>query len=63
MVSKTVDLEPKIAAFVCNWCTYMGADPAGTSRISYPANVRIVRLMCSGAVAPRVRAQVARGRR
>ena len=44
--------EPRIIAFLCNWCTYVGADLAGTSRIQYPPNVRIVRLMCSGAVDP-----------
>lgn len=44
--------EPKILAFVCNWCTYTGADLAGTSRIQYPPNVRIIRLMCTGAVDP-----------
>ena len=44
--------EPKILAFVCNWCTYAGADLAGTSRIQYPPNVRIIRLMCSGAIDP-----------
>lgn len=42
--------EPKIIAFLCNWCTYVGADLAGTSRIQYPPNVRVIRLMCSGAV-------------
>lgn len=42
--------EPKIVAFLCNWCTYTGADLAGTSRLQYPPNVRIVRLMCTGAV-------------
>ena len=42
--------EPKIVAFLCNWCTYTGADLAGTSRIQYPPNVRIIRLMCSGRV-------------
>lgn len=42
--------EPKIIAFLCNWCTYTGADLAGTSRLQYPPNVRIVRLMCTGAV-------------
>lgn len=46
------EFEPKIIAFVCNWCTYAGADLAGTSRIQYPPNVRIVRLMCSGGVDP-----------
>ncbi len=44
--------EPKIVAFLCNWCTYTGADLAGTARIQYPPNVRIIRLMCSGAVDP-----------
>ena len=44
------DFEPKIVAFLCNWCTYTGADLAGTSRLQYPPNVRIIRLMCSGAV-------------
>ena len=42
--------EPKIIAFLCNWCTYTGADLAGTSRLQYSPNVRIVRLMCTGAV-------------
>ncbi len=46
------NFEPKIIAFVCNWCTYAGADLAGTSRIQYPPNVRIVRLMCSGGIDP-----------
>ena len=44
------DFEPKIVAFLCNWCTYTGADLAGTSRLQYPPNVRIIRLMCTGAV-------------
>lgn len=44
--------EPKIVAFLCNWCTYTGADLAGTSRLQYPHNVRIIRVMCSGAVDP-----------
>ncbi len=46
------DFEPKIVAFLCNWCAYMGADLAGTSRIQYPPNLRIIRMMCSGAVDP-----------
>jgi len=46
------DYEPKVVAFVCNWCTYAAADLAGTSRIQYPPNVRIIRLMCSGSVDP-----------
>ncbi len=40
--------EPKILAFVCNWCAYAGADLAGVSRMQYPHNVRLIRLMCSG---------------
>lgn len=48
----TENFEPRILAFVCNWCTYAGADLAGTSRLQYPPNVRIIRLMCSGAVDP-----------
>ena len=46
------DFEPQILAFACNWCTYAGADLAGTSRIHYPPNVRIIRLMCSGMADP-----------
>ncbi len=42
--------EPKITAFVCNWCTYAGADLTGTSRIKYASNVRIVRLPCTGRI-------------
>lgn len=44
--------EPKIVAFLCNWCAYAGADLAGVSRISYPPNVRVIRVMCSGRVDP-----------
>ena len=44
--------DPKIIAFLCNWCTYTGADLAGTSRIKYPANVKSIRVMCSGRVSP-----------
>ena len=46
------DFEPKIIAFACNWCTYAAADLAGTSRIQYPPNVYIVRMMCSGMISP-----------
>ncbi len=42
--------EPKIVGFLCNWCTYAGADLAGTSRMQYPPNMRPIRVMCSGAV-------------
>ncbi len=44
--------EPKIVAFFCNWCTYMAADSAGVSRMSYAPNARVVRLMCSGRIDP-----------
>lgn len=46
------DFEPNIVAFLCNWCTYAGADLAGTSRIKYPPNVKVIRLMCSGRLNP-----------
>lgn len=46
------EFEPRIIVFACNWCTYAAADIAGTSRIQYPPNVRIIRVMCSGMVAP-----------
>ena len=46
------DFEPRIIAFLCNWCTYTGADLAGTSRLQYPPNIRIIRLMCTGALDP-----------
>ena len=44
--------EPKIIAFLCNWCSYRAADLAGTSRIKYSPNMRMIRLMCSGRVDP-----------
>jgi F420-non-reducing hydrogenase iron-sulfur subunit len=46
------EFEPRIIAFSCNWCAYQGADLAGTSRLKYPPNVRIIRMMCSGAIDP-----------
>jgi F420-non-reducing hydrogenase iron-sulfur subunit len=46
------DFEPRIVAFLCNWCSYRGADLAGTSRIKCAANVRAIRVMCSGRVEP-----------
>jgi len=45
-------MEPKIVAFCCNWCSYAGADLAGVSRMQYPPNVRIIKVMCSGRVEP-----------
>jgi coenzyme F420-reducing hydrogenase delta subunit len=44
--------EPRIVAFVCNWCTYAGADLAGTSRLQYAPNVRVVKLPCTGRINP-----------
>ena len=44
------EFEPKILAFVCNWCTYAGADLTGTSRIKYASNVKIVRFPCTGRI-------------
>ncbi|MCK4669470.1 hydrogenase iron-sulfur subunit [Candidatus Bathyarchaeota archaeon] len=46
------EFEPKIIGFLCNWCAYAGADLAGVSRIQYPPNIRIIRVMCSGRVDP-----------
>jgi coenzyme F420-reducing hydrogenase delta subunit len=42
--------NPKIVAFVCNWCTYAGADLAGTSRLKYDANIRLLRVPCTGRI-------------
>lgn len=49
-VQNTNAFEPRIIAFVCNWCTYLGADMAGTNRLEYPSNVRIIRLPCTGRI-------------
>ena len=46
------EFEPNIIGFLCNWCSYAGADLAGTSRMKYPANVKTIRVMCSGRVDP-----------
>ena len=46
------DFDPKVLAFLCNWCAYAGADLAGVSRLQYPPNLRTVRVMCSGRVDP-----------
>ena len=47
-----MSFEPTIVSFLCNWCSYTGADLAGTSRMKYAPNVRIIRIMCSGRVDP-----------
>ena len=46
------NFEPKIVGFLCQWCSYTGADLAGTSRLQYPSTLRAVRVMCSGRVDP-----------
>ena len=46
------EFEPNIIGFLCNWCSYAGADLAGTSRLTYPANLKSIRVMCSGRVEP-----------
>jgi len=46
------EFEPKILAFTCNWCAYAAADLAGTARIQYPTNLRLIRVMCSSMVHP-----------
>jgi F420-non-reducing hydrogenase iron-sulfur subunit len=47
-----MSFEPKIVGFLCNWCSYAGADLAGTSRKRYAPNIRVIRVMCSGRVEP-----------
>ncbi|MBN2245378.1 MAG: hydrogenase iron-sulfur subunit [Candidatus Aminicenantes bacterium] len=49
---KGIEFEPKIVAFVCNWCSYGGADIAGSKRLQVPFNVKLIRVMCSGRVDP-----------
>lgn len=51
-LSPIADFEPKIVGFLCNWCSYAGADKAGTAQVPYPPNVNVVRVMCSGRVDP-----------
>lgn len=53
-MSEMADFEPKILGFLCNWCSYAGADKAGAAQLEYPPNVRIVRVMCSGRVDPQL---------
>ena len=50
MNNNNSEFEPKIVAFVCNWCTYAGADLTGTSRLKYATNVKIVRFPCTGRI-------------
>ena len=51
-IEKKADFEPSIIAFCCNWCSYAGADLAGISKLQYPSNVKIIRVMCTGMVNP-----------
>jgi F420-non-reducing hydrogenase iron-sulfur subunit len=51
-IGKEENWQPKIIAFLCNWCSYAGADLAGVSRIQYPPSIRVVRVPCSGRVNP-----------
>jgi F420-non-reducing hydrogenase iron-sulfur subunit len=48
----STEFEPNILGFLCNWCSYAGADLAGTSRMRYPTNLKSIRVMCSGRVDP-----------
>lgn len=52
MTEETKPFEPVIIGFTCNWCSYRAADMAGTARIKYAPNVRLIRLMCSGRLDP-----------
>lgn len=47
------EFEPKIVSFVCNWCTYTAADLAGSARLTYPAQIRMIRMMCTGMIDPK----------
>lgn len=47
-----MEFKPTIVSFLCNWCSYTGADLAGTSRMTYASNIRVIRVMCSGRVDP-----------
>ena len=47
-----IEYQPQVVGFLCNWCSYAGADMAGTSRICYPTNIRVIRVPCSGRIDP-----------
>jgi F420-non-reducing hydrogenase iron-sulfur subunit len=51
-MSQESEFEPKLLGFLCRWCSYAGADLAGTSRKKYPANIRIIKIPCSGRIDP-----------
>jgi coenzyme F420-reducing hydrogenase delta subunit len=50
---KMSDWEPKIVAFLCNWCSYGAADLAGVGRMEYPTNIRVIRIPCTGRMSPK----------
>lgn len=50
--NRSMEFEPKILGIACNWCTYTGADLAGTTRVQYPHNIRVARVMCSSRINP-----------
>jgi F420-non-reducing hydrogenase iron-sulfur subunit len=52
MTTEIATFEPVIIGFTCNWCSYRAADLAGTARVKYPPNIRLIRLMCSGRLDP-----------
>ena len=52
VIEKKAGWEPLIVAFCCNWCSYAGGDLAGTSRLTYPSNVKVIRVPCSGRMNP-----------
>lgn len=49
---ESTEFDPLIIGFTCNWCTYAGADLAGTSKIQYPTNIRVIRVMCTSRISP-----------
>ena len=51
-IEENKEFRPKIVAFCCNWCSYAGADLAGTNRLNYPADIKIIRVPCSCRVNP-----------
>lgn len=51
-IKTTTGFEPRIIAFLCNWCSYAGADLAGTSRLKYAPNIRIIKVPCTGRIDP-----------
>lgn len=51
-MTPTAAFEPRIVGFLCNWCSYAGADKAGVAQLSYPPNVSVVKVMCTGRIDP-----------